>query len=440
MNKIYVLDTNVILTDPKSIFSFEDNEVIIPLVVIEEIDHFKKKMDPTGFAARKFSRIIDDLRSRGDLITGVETREGGTIRIVSPKKDDSVELDLTINDNIIIFTALSVRNADKKVILVSRDINVRIKADFLKLQAETYTTDSVNLTSLPKGYEEVSVAGSLIDDLFINKSLPKDALLNVEIFPNAYYHLKNEDGGNQQAIVRYDPFLEKFTPLKTNKNISSISPRNAAQKIALELILDDRVKLVSLLGKAGTGKTLLAIAAGLQMVAEDGKYSKMSVSKPVIPMGKDIGYLPGSMEEKMRPWIQPIMDNLEVVLYGHGFNYTHSKLGKMNSVEDFVESGLIEVEALTYIRGRSIPNQFIIVDEVQNLSSAEIKTILTRVGEGTKIILTGDPYQVDNVYLDENSNALVYIMEKFKDQPIAGHIILEKGERSELAEIASNIL
>lgn len=438
--KIFVVDTNVILSDPKAIFNFEENDIVIPLVVVEELDKFKKDMNQIGLAARSFARYIDSIRKRGSLLKGVQLKEGGSIRIDLASQVDLPALDLggSHADNIILSSAYRVtkENPGVPVVLVSKDINMRIKADALGIQAETYKNETINFTSLHKGFESLEIAGEVIDRIHQMKKLPLDDALAAPFqkgYANQFFLLKDAANEQHQSIVRIDPFEKCLVPLKQYKSVWGISARNVGQKMALDLLLDDRVKLVSLMGMAGTGKTLLAIAAGLVKCLEEGVYTRMLVARPIYPMGRDIGYLPGTVNEKLKPWMQPVFDNLEYLLAG----YDSTNFGKMN---DLLNSGIIEVEALTYIRGRSIPEQFIIVDEAQNLTPHEVKTIVSRVGENTKIVLTGDPFQIDNPYMNESNNGLSYIVDKFKEFDLAGHIILEKGERSALANAAAELL
>ncbi len=437
--KIFILDTNVILSDPKAIFKFEDNDIVLPLVVIEEVDKFKKEMNQIGLAARNFGRYIDSLRRRGSLMKGVELQEGGTLRIeLNVPENLPKYLTHSYADNLILAVALelSQKTKDREVVLVSKDINVRIKADAMGIKADTFRSETVNYAKLPKGFEDAEVDGKIIDEIFNNKQMPlKDfeEQTKLETFPNKFFNLTDVASDQHRGVVRVDPFNQTVVPMKFFKNVWGLNARNLGQKMALDLLLDDRIKLVSLVGIAGTGKTLLSIASGLQKTLDGGVYSKMLVARPIYPMGKDIGYLPGSVQEKLKPWMQPVFDNLEYLLDG----YQSENFGRMS---DLMHSGMLEVEALTYIRGRSIPDQFIIVDEAQNLTPHEIKTIVSRVGENTKIILTGDPFQIDNPYMNESNNGLSYIVDKFQSVGLAGHIILEKGERSALANIAAEML
>lgn len=438
--KIFILDTNVIISDPKAIFNFDEHDIVIPIVVIEELDKFKKDMNQIGLSARTFARHVEELRQKGSLLEGIPLDDGGSIRIDLTGEFELPGPKLTSSyvDNIILSTAYKIKqeNPDREVVLVSKDVNLRIKADVYGIRADTYRTDTVNFTQLPTGYATLTVNGALIDKIFELKKIPLNELDFAPFEtanPNQFFKLLDETGEQRQATVKIDPFDKSLVLLKQFKEVWGLKARNFAQKLALDLLMDDRVKLVSLMGTAGTGKTLLAIACGLQKSLEEGKYNKMLVARPIYPMGKDIGFLPGTIEEKLKPWMQPVFDNLEYL-------FADRDMSSMNKMNELLASKMIEVEALTYIRGRSIPDQFIIVDEAQNLTPHEIKTIVSRVGENTKIVLTGDPFQIDNPYMNESNNGLSYIVDRFKNLPLAGHITLEKGERSALANAAAELL
>lgn len=439
MSKIFVLDTNVILSDPRSIFQFEENDIILPLVVIEEVDKFKKDMAQIGLAARTFSRYIDSLRERGSLMEGVALKEGGTIKIDVTPVGDLKHLGVISSqaDDVILACAINVHkaNPDKKVILVSKDINMRIKADAHGITSETYTNETVNYAKLPKGYIEKTVSTEIIDKIFQEKKVTIDNFpeLEKEAFANCFFTLTDEANERHKIVVKFDPFTKTIAPMKQFRDIWGLTARNPGQKMAFDLLMDDRINLVSLVGIAGTGKTLIAIATALEKCLNEGLYTKILVARPIYPMGKDIGFLPGTIEEKLKPWMQPVFDNLEYLLTG----YDSPNFGKM---ADLLNSQMIEIEALTYIRGRSIPNQFIIIDEAQNLTPHEMKTIISRAGENSKIVLTGDPFQIDNPYMNESSNGLSYVVDRFKELDLAGHMILEKGERSPLADAAAKLL
>jgi PhoH-like ATPase len=316
---------------------------------------------------------------------------------------------------------------------VTKDVNLRIRADSLGLTSMDFEAERIDIDELYSGMIELPVAGSDVDAFYSQNTLD---LAEGTFKSNQYVLLRDRDNPSHSALGRFDGNTKKLVPLrKIKEGIWGIRPRNKEQHCALDLLLADDVKLVTLVGKAGTGKTMLAIAAGLQKVVEEQLYSKLLVSRPIFPLGRDVGYLPGTIEEKLNPWMQPIYDNVEYLM---GLSKSERKSGR--SYQELIDMGFIEIEPLTYIRGRSIPNQFIIVDEAQNLTPHEVKTIITRVGEATKVILTGDPYQIDNPYVDATSNGLTTVVEKFKGENVAGHVTLSKGERSALAELASNVL
>jgi PhoH-like ATPase len=437
VKKNYVLDTNVLIHDPRAIFKFEDNDVVIPIYVIEEIDQFKREGTERGRNCRQVARYLDELREKASesLAKGVPLGEGlGMLRVAVPtaRGDLPVALDHSAQDHAILKTALDVREADrsKPTMFVTMDTNLRIRADALGMEAETYENTSVDVDTLDSGINEISVAKDEIDEFFQGGALtPKANGLK----PNASVVLKDTESQNHTALGRFDGAKGAIVPLRVpREGVMGIRPKNKEQAFALDLLLDDSIRLVTLVGKAGTGKTLLALAGGLRKVVEDGTFTRMLVSRPVMPMGRDIGYLPGDVDEKLNPWMQPIFDNLEF-LYGKGQRDN-------SAFHELIEGGLVQVEPLTYIRGRSLPHQYLIVDEAQNLTPHEIKTIITRAGEGTKIVLTGDPHQIDNPYVDSASNGLSVVADRFRNERIAGHITLSKGERSELAELAANLM
>ena len=438
MKKIFVLDTNVLLHDPRAIFSFEDNDVVIPIVVIEELDKFKKGVDEIGRNARQVSRILDEHRLKGKLSLGVQLEGGGNLRVeLNHQSPESLpnELIATKADNRILSTALNLKNDGLPVILVTKDTNLRIKADALGMTAEDYESDTITLDELYSGETELLVAPGAIDDFYAQGELqPADP----KPFPNQFALLKNSANESQTALARYNKQKSIFVPITTAKHgVWGITAKNKQQQFALDLLLNDDIRLVTLVGKAGTGKTLLALAAGLEKTIEARTFQRLVVSRPVFPLGKDIGFLPGDIEEKLRPWMQPIRDNLDFLVGSSG---GPGRVKGKKDLQSLFDLGMIEVEPLTYIRGRSMPNQYLIVDEAQNLTPHEIKTIITRAGEGTKVVLTGDPYQIDNPYIDSSSNGLSFVVDRFKEEPIAGHITLVKGERSDLAELAATLL
>tara|TARA_B100000131_G_scaffold323190_1_gene380385 strand:- start:4496 stop:5833 length:1338 start_codon:yes stop_codon:yes gene_type:complete len=442
--KNYVLDTSVFLTDADSIFKFSNNDIFVPLKVLEEIDGHKKRQDSVGINARKIIRIFDDLRNKGSLQKGVRIAKGaGIVKVISYEALKNVifppDLDLRHPDHMIIATAVSLRqkSADsRKTVIVSRDINMRVIADSVGLLSEDYISESAVTSSeeLYEGFTVFSVDDQIIDRFYADEPImiAKDEVQE-QWMPNQYLLLVSNANDKKSALAR---FKDHFQPLQKVAHDKlpdwRIAARNKEQAFAIDLLMDPTVKVVSLVGRAGSGKTLCAIAAGLQQtigLRGENVYDRVIVSRPVQPLGKDIGYLPGTMEEKMLPWLMPIQDNLQFLLGGD-----------KNALQMYMDKGKIEIEALTYIRGRSISNTFMIIDEAQNLTAHEIKTIITRVGEGTKIILTGDIEQIDNVYVNETTNGLAHAVEKFKLYPIAGHIMFKKGERSEVASLAAKVL
>ncbi len=426
MSKKFVLDTNVILSDPLCIYKFENNEVHIPLIVIEEVDKHKKGQEEKARNARTFSREIDSLREQGKLSEGVDLKTGGRLflTVVKSENDVPLGLDLSINDDLILYTAFKM-----DAIVVSQDLNVRLKADAINVTAETYEAGKVKVENdtLYSGYRTELFSTDDMQEFRSSKFLPFE-----NEFDNEYFILKDEGNLKNSALGRYSKNKGGIVPLMASDNTWGINPKNAEQRFALDALLNDDIKLVSLIGKAGTGKTLLAVAAGLAKTIESNVYKRMLISRPVVPMGKDIGYLPGDIKEKLDPWMQPIYDNLDHLFGEHGEDNQQWK--------GLLERGIIKIEALTYIRGRSIPNQYLIVDEAQNLSPHEIKTIVTRVGEGTKVVLTGDTDQIDSPYLDAINNGLTYVVDRLKREDIVAHIELKKGERSKLADIATKLL
>lgn len=444
MRKNFVLDTNVLLHDPRAIFHFADNTVIIPIYVLEEIDHFKKELSELGRNAREVARRLDEFRNLNSgtahLSDGVKLEGGGILRVALATRQLPEALKASqIVDNFILGVALEVRDRDPEspTILVTKDVNLRIRADALGLAAQEYDAEKIDVEELYSGAGEVDVGGAQIDELYQAGSVAIDAVGGQNgFYANQYLLLRDRDNPSHTALGRFDGPNKRVSQIKKlREGVWGIRPRNKEQHYALDLLLNDDIKLVTLVGKAGTGKTLLAIAAGLQKCVEEGIYQKLLVSRPIFPLGKDIGFLPGDIEEKLNPWMQPIYDNIELLL---GFSKAEKKEGR--SHQELIDLGYIEIEPLTYIRGRSIPNQYMIVDEAQNLTPHEVKTIITRVGENTKIILTGDPYQIDNPYVDASNNGLTTVVERFKGEAIAGHVTLVKGERSPLAELAANVL
>jgi PhoH-like ATPase len=439
MKKYFVLDTNIILFDPQSIYKFGDNEVVIPLTVIEEVDHFKKDQNEIGRNARHFSRMIDALRKKGPLGDGIPLDKGGMLRVVFITEEILKNLGISgdIPDNRILSVAADLvkKHGSEKVTFISKDINLRLKADALRIPAEDYDAASVSIEELYSGVGVFEVPSEDIGTFYSEKRLVID---NPSLYPNQFVILRDQSNPSHSAIGRFDVRLGAVVPLiRSSEGVWGLHPKNVEQSFALDLLLNEDIQLVSLVGKAGTGKTLLAIAAGLHKTLDEGKYQRLLVSRPIFPMGRDVGYLPGDLEQKLNPWMQPIFDNLEFLMGGQDRG---PRRAVARSVQELMSQGMINIEPLTYIRGRSIPNQYMIVDEAQNLTPHEIKTILTRAGDNTKIVLTGDCYQIDNPYVDSASNGLAHVVERFKSEEIAGQISLVKGERSPLAELASNLL
>ncbi len=438
--KNYVIDTSVFLSDADALFSFENNDIFIPLKVLEEIDKHKKRQDSVGFNARKLIKHLDTLRENGSLVKGIRPQQGkGIIKVCD---HDFVgiplnSLDITIPDHIILSAALSVQKdwPKRKTVVVSRDINMRVIANSIGLESDDYITDQAvdNAEKLYDGFEEILVDDQIIDHFYAGEEIILDEEQGVNLYPNQFLMLQSSANPKKTALCRFNA---SHLPLKPTSQkwpdiCWGIKPRNKEQAFAFDLLFDDTIPLVTLIGKAGSGKTLMAISAAMEQCLGMGekKYKKIIISRPVQPLGKDIGFLPGTMEEKMLPWLKPIQDNLQMVV-GHD----------RTMLKSFMEKGKLEVEALTYIRGRSISDAFVIIDEAQNLTAHEVKTIITRIGDNTKIVLTGDVEQIDNIYTNETSNGLAFAVEKFKTYDLSGHITFKRGERSKLATLAAKIL
>lgn len=439
MQKTFVIDTSVLLYDPTSIFKFEDNDIYIPLIVIEELDRFKKDQNENGRNARYFSRIVDELRVKGSLSQGLKLDNGGKLVVSIDRQAKSAEkhnalIDLSKNDNLILNTALCLAEEGHKVVLVTKDINLRLKADALGITAEDYGKSQVKLDQLYTGHRLFEVSIEQLKEFEKERFVALSEEERKELFANEYLIVCERGNDRHRTYGRYSAAKGGIVPLiKSREGVWGIYPKNTEQQFALDALLNDEVKLVSLVGKAGTGKTLLAIAAGLEMTITEEKYSRLLVSRPVQPMGRDLGFLPGDVNEKLGPWMQPIFDNMDFLFGQH-------KASESSSWEELINQGLLHIEPLTYIRGRSIPGQYLIVDEAQNLTPHEVKTIITRAGEGTKIVLTGDCEQIDSPYLDSVNNGLAYVVERLKSEEIVAHATLKVGERSPLSEIASKLL
>ena len=458
--KIVVLDTNVLLHDPEAPHRFGDLRVVIPMQVVEEIDRFKKDHSEKGRNARRISRLLDSYRQRGSLADGVrlEGTEQGKLQVIfcqaQALKGLPAELQGGGGDNNILAVALEQMRCSgleeaPEVVLISKDINLRIKADAVGLKAEDYINDNVSIDDLYTGFRQLSTDAETMKTLHDEDHLSLSAITDVEwqhLLANEGVVMVDPQNDSHTLLARHQGNSKTIKPLHwARAHLGRIKARNREQSFALDLLLDPSIALVTLVGKAGTGKTLLALAAGLHQVADTHQYARLLVTRPPISLGKDIGYLPGTLEEKLGPWMKPIIDNIDFITGASpGDDSETTKKPRRreprNAWSDLQGMGLLEVEAINTIRGRSIPHQFLVVDEAQNLTPLEVKTIVTRVGEGTKIVFTGDPYQIDNPYVDAESNGLTWLVEKLKGQPLVGHMTLSKGERSELAELAANIL
>ncbi len=449
MSKTFVLDTNVLLHNPGSLFVFEENEVVIPLAVIEEIDNFKTRQDELGANARSVSRTLDRLRSQGNLAQGVPMASGGSVRIevnhrALPDPGSLEDLDAGKPDNRILAVALGLANdlGPERVVFISKDLNLRLKADVLGLKAEDLISDKVDFARLYSGHAEMAVSQEDLDAFFAAKSLA----VNGNSRPHQFFTLRSTQNPSASALARCQEGRLRPLTRQSNPVCFGLRARNKEQTFALELLLDPEVQVVTLAGGAGTGKTLMALAAGLEQVLERSLYDKLLVTRPVIPLdGQDLGYLPGDKSDKVRPWMQPIYDNLELLFHGSRPRRPPGTLKGERSggvdIEDYLTfTGQMELEALTYIRGRSISRRFIVVDEAQNCTLHAIKTLLTRVGQDSKIVLTGDIEQIDHPYLDSASNGFTLAVEKLKSSEISGHVTLLKGERSQVAELGAKAL
>tara|TARA_Y100000590_G_scaffold456257_1_gene606491 strand:- start:521 stop:1840 length:1320 start_codon:yes stop_codon:yes gene_type:complete len=435
--KTFILDTNVLLFDPSAINKFGENKVFIPLVVIEELDRFKKDQNENGRNARYFARLVDELREEGSLVKGVKLANGGTLQISILREPATKHagIDLSINDNLILANALYLKEQGEECVVISKDINLRLKGDALGLKAEDYETSEITIEELYSGQRNFEVTGQRLTDFEQNRFLELSEEEQKQFYPNEYLIVHEENNPQRRQLGRYFAKKGGIVPLiKSREGVWGIYPKNVEQQFAFDALMNNEIKLVSLVGKAGTGKTLLAIAAGLECAITQQQFSRVLVSRPIVPMGRDLGFLPGDVNEKLGPWMQPIFDNIDFLFGNQRSN------NQATTWDELINEGLLHVEPLTYIRGRSLPNQYMIVDEAQNLTPHEIKTIITRAGEGTKIVLTGDSEQIDNPYLDSINNGLVYSIDKLKNVDIVAHTKLQQGERSPLSEIASELL
>lgn len=435
--KTFILDTNVLLFDPSAINKFGENKVFIPLVVIEELDRFKKDQSENGRNARYFSRLVDELREEGSLVKGVPLPNGGNLQISILREPATKHagIDLTINDNLILANALYLKEQGEETVLITKDINLRLKGDALGLKAEDYETSEISIEELYSGQRNFEVSSERLTEFEQNRFLPLEEDELKQFYPNEYLIIHEEGNPQRRQLGRYYAKKSGIVPLIRNREgVWGVHPKNIEQQFAFDALLNDEIKLVSLVGKAGTGKTLMAIAAGLECTITQQRFTRVLVSRPIVPMGRDLGFLPGDVNEKLGPWMQPIFDNIDFLFGSQRAN------NQATTWDELINQGLLHVEPLTYIRGRSLPKQYMIVDEAQNLTPHEIKTIITRAGEGTKIVLTGDSEQIDNPYLDSINNGLVYSIDKLKNVEIVAHTKLQQGERSPLSEIASELL
>lgn len=462
--KVYVLDTNILVHDPKSIFSFKGAHVIIPIVVLEELEQFKGEGTDRGRNTRQVIRYLDELREKGSLKNGIPLEDGGTLQVLFWKEQDLPEAPFfsAAMDNTIILSVLYLQQQNYDVRFISKDLNARVKADSLGIHSEDYKKEYVTEDEFYRGWIKIAVPAVELKREFPNSLYD----IKKELSINQYILAESNHNSHNYRVYRY--LGEKnFKPIYTPTLSWPFQPRNPQQLMALDLLLDESVQLVCLFGPAGTGKTFLALLAGLHQVLTKRTFEKMLISRPVVPLGRDIGFLPGTIQEKLHSWMLPIYDNMEFIIHSvninqhfQGLKETHKesdkkgnrkkgrsnikdsryKRGSIMPIDELVHQGKVAMEAITYMRGRSIPYQYILIDEAQNLTPHEIKTLITRVGEGSKIILAGDPYQIDSPYLDFASNGLVIASERFKGNNLFGTVFLETSERSKLSQIAGKLL
>ncbi len=454
--KAFVLDTNVLLHNAASLFMFDDNDVVLPFAVIEELDKFKKQSDDVGRNAREAIRNLDRLRAKGHLNEGVEWNgHGGSIKVEFSQAERPMAISEDSPDNRILGVAYRMQAEGRRTIVITKDLNVRLKADSLGLETQDFEAERVDSDRLYSGALDIVVPDELIDQLYEEKQIPVEDLapyliqespdgerIQLEVFGNQFVQMRGLQDVSHVGLARRLADTDHLIPVHApRKPTYGIMARNVQQVMAMDLLLDDEVSLVTMLGTAGSGKTLLALAAGMCKVFTEQRYDKILVARPIMPMGRDIGFLPGDKDEKLASWMQPIFDNLSYLVSTRGAGPQHADSRPVEQrVNQLVESGQLVMEALTYIRGRSIPHQFMIVDEAQNLTPHEVKTIVSRVGEGTKIVLTGDVAQIDNPYLDTSSNGLSYLVDRLKGDALVGHITLGRSERSALASLAADRL
>ncbi len=435
MLKNFVLDTNVLIHDIDCIHNFADNKVTIPIAVIEELDKLKRSPDERGRNARMIAHKIDELRVNGKLNEGVPLKEGGIFKVeIDPSGEKMSYKSKNFSpDTRILHTAMGLQERGENVVFITKDINLRIRAEAVGLTVQNYEKEKVDVETLYSGYRTIKVKKEVIDKFFIDKKIKADKL--GKFSTNEFVILRDDQNDSHSAILKYEQKSDSFMSLSHQKTVPwGIKPLNKEQRFALELLLSEEIKLVTLVGVAGSGKTLLSIACGLQQTIDEQSYRRLLICRPIIPMGKDLGFLPGTKEEKLHEWMGAINDNLDFL-----FERNNPSVVKKSSQYLF-DTGKIEIEALTYLRGRTLPQQYIIIDDAQNLTPLEMKTIVSRAGKDTKVVLTGDPYQIDNPYLDIASNGLTYVVERFKGQELFGNVTFVKSERSELAALAAKLL
>lgn len=460
MSPVFLLDTNVLIHDPFALHHFAKDQVIIPFYVLEELDFFKAETAERGKSSRMVTRELDALRGEGgNFEVGVPLSQGGKLRILKlshPQLEGKYWDRGIYYDQLILNLAVERKQLGEDIRLISKDINLRIRADVLGLKSMDYEPEGSNQNQFL--YEEaphLEVSVENWEKWTTQQSLDLTTLgLSSPIAPCNYAVMITPIGlSDSEKKVAHQGFEfwgrvstdgSQLLALSQNQSYWGLQARNPLQQLALDVLCDPKISLVSLIGKAGTGKTLLALAAGLMQITEKGMYEKLLSARAIFALGKDIGFLPGTLDEKMAPWVKPVLDNLDFLIHQKQKQSSNkmmqASIQKKASAEDLMDLGLIEIEPITYLRGRSLPKQFMMIDEAQNLTHHEIKTILTRAGEGTKIILLGDPDQIDHPYLDNVQNGLWYATQKFKGQSIASAVFLTKGERSGLAELAADLL
>lgn len=429
--KTFVIDTNVLLHDPEAILKFARHQVVIPVAVLEELDKMKRLPNELGKNARETIRIMDSLKKvgKGDLHLGVLLENGAKIRIqLEILHETPYRFALTITDNRILLGAGYLKEQGEHVVFVSKDFAARLKAEAMGIEAQDYENLKYSYEGMASGVTQLQVKKEQVDLFYRDGEI---TIPDLKASHNAYFAMYSPE--NTPALGKYNAEKKCIQALVKTVPLWGIKPKNMEQRCAVDLLLNDEIQLAMLMGPAGTGKTLLALACGMRKVFDEGVYTKILISRPIVPLGRDIGYLPGTKEEKLFHWMQPIYDNLEYLCASTGGDSS-------DTLKWVLESKKIETEAVTYIRGRSLPKMYMIIDEAQNLTPHEVKTIISRAAEGTKVILAGDPTQIDNPYLDKDSNGLTFVMGKLGTHPLCGSIFLDKTERSPLAAMAAEVL